>query len=99
MLTLRLNGETMQHESTANMIFSISQLIVFVSTHMQLLPGDLILTGSPSGNGTHHRRFLRLGDLLEGSIAQLGTQRNRCVAEVLPDGAILHRPFVPLDPN
>ncbi len=97
MLTLRLNGAIMQHESTANMIFSIPQLIEFISTHMQLLPGDLICTGSPSGNGTHHHRFLKSGDSLEGSIEQLGTQRNRCVAEALIEGAILHRPFVQLD--
>ena len=96
MLSLRLNGEVMQHESTANMIFSVQRLIEFISTHMQLLPGDVICTGSPSGNGTHHRRFLRPGDILEGSIDKLGTQRNRCVAETLAEGAVLHRPFVPL---
>jgi 2-keto-4-pentenoate hydratase/2-oxohepta-3-ene-1,7-dioic acid hydratase in catechol pathway len=96
MLTLRLNGETMQHESTNNMIFPIAQLIEYVTTHMQLLPGDLLCTGSPSGNGTHHRRFLKAGDLLEGSIDSLGTQRNRCIAEQLAEGAVLHRPFVAL---
>jgi 2,4-didehydro-3-deoxy-L-rhamnonate hydrolase len=97
MLTLRLNGEIMQQESTSNMIFPIARLLEFVSTHVQLLPGDLICTGSPSGNGTHHQRFLRPGDLMEGSIEKLGMQRNRCVAEVLPDNAALHRPFMPLD--
>jgi len=98
MLTLRLNGEIMQHESTNNMIFPIAQLIEYASTHMQLLPGDLLCTGSPSGNGTHHHRFLKPGDVLEGSIDSLGTQRNRCAAEVLTEGAILHRPFVALGP-
>jgi 2,4-didehydro-3-deoxy-L-rhamnonate hydrolase len=96
MLTLRLNGETMQHESTNNMIFPIAQLIEYVSTHMQLLPGDLLCTGSPSGNGTHHRRFLKPGDVLEGSIDSLGTQRNRCAAEELTEGAVSHQPFVAL---
>ena len=95
-LILRLNGETMQHESTANMIFPIARLIEYVSTHMQLLPGDLLCTGSPAGNGTHYRRFLRPGDLLEGSIEMLGAQRNRCCAEVLTEDATLHRPFVAL---
>jgi 2,4-diketo-3-deoxy-L-fuconate hydrolase len=99
MLTLRLNGETMQQESTNNMIFPIAQLIEYVSTHMQLLPGDLLCTGSPSGNGTHHRRFLKPGDLLEGSIDSLGTQRNRCAAEELVEGAVLHRPFAALGPS
>lgn len=96
MLTLRLNGETMQHESTANMIFPIPQLIEYLSTHMQLLPGDVVCTGSPSGNGTHHHRFLRPGDVLEGSIEGLGVQKNRCVAEALEPGATLHRAFVAL---
>ena len=66
MLTLRLNGDIMQHESTDNMIFPIAQLIEYASTHMQLLPGDLLCSGSPSGNGTHHHRFLKPGDVLEG---------------------------------
>jgi 2,4-diketo-3-deoxy-L-fuconate hydrolase len=96
MITLQLNGETMQSESTANMIFPVAHLIEYVSTHIQLLPGDVICTGSPSGNGAHYRRFLRPGDLLEGSIENLGTQRNRCSAEVLPPGAVVHRPFVAL---
>jgi 2-keto-4-pentenoate hydratase/2-oxohepta-3-ene-1,7-dioic acid hydratase in catechol pathway len=86
----------MQSESTSNMIFSIPQLIEYVSTHIQLLPGDVICTGSPSGNGAHYRRFLRPGDLLEGTIEKLGTQSNRCVAEVLTDDAVVHRPFVAL---
>jgi 2,4-didehydro-3-deoxy-L-rhamnonate hydrolase len=96
MITLRLNGETMQSESTSNMIFPVAQLIEYVSTYIQLLPGDVICTGSPSGNGAHYRRFLRPGDVLEGTIEKLGTQRNHCSAEVLPEGAVMHRPFVAL---
>ena len=96
MLTLRLNGEVMQQESTANMIFPIARLIEFISTHVQLLSGDVICTGSPSGNGTHHNRFLTPGDLLECSIAGLGAQRNRCVAELLSESATLHQPFIAL---
>ena len=75
----------MQDESTADMIFPVSRLIEWASTHVQLLPGDLLLTGSPSGNGTHHQRFLKPGDLLEGSITGLGSQRNRCIAEQVTD--------------
>jgi 2,4-didehydro-3-deoxy-L-rhamnonate hydrolase len=98
MLTLRLNGELMQQESTDNMIFPIPQLIEYLSTHVQLLPGDVICTGSPSGNGTHHHRFMRPGDVLEGSIESLGLQRNHCRAEALAQGAVLHRPFAALGP-
>ena len=79
-ITLRLNGETMQHESTSDMVFDVAALISYLSREVQLLPGDLVLTGSPAGNGTHHGRFLRDGDVLEGEIAPLpGVLRNRCV--------------------
>jgi len=46
-----------------------------------LLPGDVICTGSPSGNGVHYGRFLTPGDVLESTITGLGTQRNSCIAE------------------
>jgi len=97
MLTLSLNGNVMQHDSTADMIFTVAQLIEFVSTHMQLWPGDVICTGSPSGNGIQHKRFLSPGDLMEGSIDKLGRQINRCAAEAVDGDAVLHRAFVPLD--
>ncbi|MFT3905287.1 MAG: fumarylacetoacetate hydrolase family protein [Steroidobacteraceae bacterium] len=84
-ITLKLNGQTMQDESSADMIFPVARLIEWLSTHVQLEPGDLILTGSPSGNGTHYQRFLKPGDVMEGSITGLGVQRNGCVAEVPSD--------------
>ena len=80
-ITLKLNGEVMQDESTADMIFSVSRIIEFISEYVQLLPGDVILTGSPSGNGTHYNRFLRPGDVLEGEVTGLSRIRNPCVAE------------------
>jgi 2,4-diketo-3-deoxy-L-fuconate hydrolase len=80
-LTLKLNGQTMQDESTADMLFGVKQIIEFLSTYVQLWPGDLIATGSPAGNGTHYNRFLAAGDVVEGSITGLGTQRNPCIAE------------------
>lgn len=95
-ITLELNGEIKQHGSTEDMIFSISRLIEYISTYMRLLPGDIICTGSPAGNGAHFNRFLQPGDVLQGTIKGLGTQRNLCVAEVLEEGAPHHQPFVPL---
>jgi len=80
-ITLKLNGQVMQNESTADMIFGVARIIEFLSNHVQLWPGDLIATGSPAGNGTHYNRFLKPGDVMEGSITGLGTQRNQCVAE------------------
>ncbi|MEV0741443.1 fumarylacetoacetate hydrolase family protein [Streptomyces sp. NPDC050549] len=81
-VTLRLNGETMQDESTKDMLFGVARLVSYVSQSAQLLPGDLVLTGSPAGNGIHWGRLLRDGDVMEGSITGLGVQRTRCVAEV-----------------
>lgn len=80
-IALKLNGQVMQGESTADMIFGVSRIIEYLSQYVQLWPGDLIATGSPAGNGTHYNRFLKPGDILEGSITGLGTQRNWCVAE------------------
>lgn len=75
---LRVNGELFQDESTSDMIFDVARLVEHVSTVATLLPGDLLLTGSPAGNGAELGRFLAPGDVLEGTITGLGTQRNRC---------------------
>jgi 2-keto-4-pentenoate hydratase/2-oxohepta-3-ene-1,7-dioic acid hydratase in catechol pathway len=62
------------------MIFPVAHLIEYLSSRVRLFPGDILLTGSPSGNGSHYNRYLRDGDVMEGSITGLGVQRNRCVA-------------------
>jgi 2-keto-4-pentenoate hydratase/2-oxohepta-3-ene-1,7-dioic acid hydratase in catechol pathway len=78
-LVLKLNGQAMQDESTADMLFDITRQIEYVSTYAELWPGDLISTGSPAGNGTHYGRFLQPGDVMEATITGLGTQRTRVV--------------------
>ncbi|MEX1659852.1 fumarylacetoacetate hydrolase family protein [Streptomyces pseudovenezuelae] len=83
-VTLKLNGETMQDESTKDMLFGVARLVSYASQTAQLLPGDLVLTGSPAGNGIHWGRLLQGGDVMEGSITGLGVQRTRCVAEGTP---------------
>ena len=80
-IRLELNGQVMQCESTADMIFGIDRQIEYLSAYVRLFPGDLIATGSPAGNGMHHKRFLQPGDVMRGSIAGLGVQVNRLVAE------------------
>jgi 2,4-didehydro-3-deoxy-L-rhamnonate hydrolase len=80
-ITLSLNGERMQHGHTSDMVFDIPRQIEYLSSRIELLPGDLICTGSPAGNGMHHGRFLRPGDQLSGTITGLGTLLNPCVAE------------------
>ncbi|MGW1750317.1 fumarylacetoacetate hydrolase family protein [Streptomyces sp. NPDC002092] len=80
-VTLKLNGDTMQDESTKDMLFGVARLVSYISRTSRLLPGDLVLTGSPAGNGIHWGRLLRDGDVMEGSISGLGVQRTRCVGE------------------
>ncbi|MER7106965.1 fumarylacetoacetate hydrolase family protein [Streptomyces sp. NPDC000229] len=80
-VTLKLNGEVMQDESTKDMIFGVARVVSYASQVARLLPGDLVLTGSPAGNGMHWGRLLRGGDVMDGSITGLGAQRTRCVTE------------------
>ncbi len=80
-ITLWHNGIVRQDESSADMIFDIPSLISYASSLAELFPGDLLLTGSPAGNGAHWGVFLQPGDEIESSITGLGTQRNRIVAE------------------
>ncbi len=84
-IELTVNGRTMQAASTADMLFDVAALIEYVSTIGQLYPGDLLLTGSPAGNGAHHGVFLAPGDVIEGRIDGLGVQRNHCVAEAVAE--------------
>lgn len=79
-LKLSINGSVMQDEAAADMIFDISQQIEYISRYAHLMPGDLVCTGSPAGNGTHYSRFLQPGDLMVGEITGLGRQTIRCVA-------------------
>ena len=79
-LQLSVNGEPFQDGTTADMIFDVAALIAYLSRIVTLLPGDLILTGSPAGNGATRGRFLKPGDVICASISGLGMQRNVCVA-------------------
>lgn len=80
-ITLDVNGQTMQDATTADMVFDIAALIEHISSVAELRPADIVLTGSPAGNGAAHGVFLRPGDVIEATITGLGRQRNRCVAE------------------
>ncbi|NUO99189.1 MAG: fumarylacetoacetate hydrolase family protein, partial [Nonomuraea sp.] len=77
-ITLSVNGETFQDESTKDLLFDVAALVSAASEIVRLEPGDLVLTGSPAGNGMAVGRFLRDGDVMEGTITGLGTQRIRC---------------------
>jgi 2-keto-4-pentenoate hydratase/2-oxohepta-3-ene-1,7-dioic acid hydratase in catechol pathway len=80
-IRLELNGEVMQDESTKDMLFDVARVVAHCSTVATLLPGDLVLTGSPAGNGLPRGRLLRAGDVMTSSITGLGAQANRCVPE------------------
>jgi len=71
-----VNGERRQHGRTAEMIFSLDDIMRFVAGVMTLEPGDVIATGTPSGVGP-----LRVGDVVEIVIEGIGRLRNRVVAE------------------
>jgi 2-keto-4-pentenoate hydratase/2-oxohepta-3-ene-1,7-dioic acid hydratase in catechol pathway len=72
----------MQNGRTSDMIFSVAELVAFLSSRLPLLPGDLVFTGTPAGVGSvrEPRRYLEPGDLLESAIEGIGSLRNRCVA-------------------
>jgi 2-keto-4-pentenoate hydratase/2-oxohepta-3-ene-1,7-dioic acid hydratase in catechol pathway len=78
-----VNDETMQDDTTANMIHKIPALIAELSRTFTLLPGDLILTGTPAGvgKGMEPPRFLQDGDTVNVTIAGLGTLSNPCRVE------------------
>jgi 2-keto-4-pentenoate hydratase/2-oxohepta-3-ene-1,7-dioic acid hydratase in catechol pathway len=77
-ITCRVNGEVRQHSNTGRMIFDIPTIISDLSKGMTLLPGDIILTGTPAGVGValNPPQFLQHGDKLEAEIEKIGILRN-----------------------
>jgi 2-keto-4-pentenoate hydratase/2-oxohepta-3-ene-1,7-dioic acid hydratase in catechol pathway len=71
----RVNGEVRQDGSTADLIFGVAELIAYISAVMTLLPGDVILTGTPEGVGP-----VEVGDVMEVEVDGIGTLRNPVVA-------------------
>ena len=82
-LFLNLNGRRMQTGNTSNMIFTVKQLIAYVSEFITLYPGDLLATGTPAGVGLGQKPnpiFLKAGDVMHLGIERLGEQRQRVIA-------------------
>lgn len=79
-LWLHVNGEKMQHSTTSDFIFKVSDVISYISQFMTLLPGDIVSTGTPSGVGFGFDppRYLKPGDVVELGIEGLGTSRQVC---------------------
>ena len=82
-LALDLNGARMQTGNTSTMIFTVAQLVSYISKYMTLVPGDVITTGTPPGVGMarNPRVFLKPGDELRLTVSGLGEQRLKVVAE------------------
>ena len=79
---LNLNGETVQDSNTSDMVFSVAEIISYMSQHMELRPGDLIATGTPSGVGLGMKpqRFLQPGEEMELGVEGLGNQKQTAVS-------------------
>ena len=73
-ITTRLNGQTVQQDNTGSMLYSIAELIAYISTFSALSPGDVILTGTPGGIGKKRTPplFMQPGDKVEVEIEQIG---------------------------
>jgi len=72
-ISLSVNGEIMQDSNTGNMVFDVHELVSYASKIMTLEPGDLIMTGTPSGVGDARGRYLKSEDYIEATIEGIGT--------------------------
>lgn len=79
-LWTKVNGNRVQSGNTATMVFSLKQIIAYLSRFMTLEPGDVVLTGTPPGVGMGHKpaTYLCDGDIVEVGISDLGEQRQVC---------------------
>lgn len=84
-ITTRVNGDLRQDDALARMMFPIRQQIAYISTFMKLQPGDIIVTGTPTGSGARldPPQYLKPGDVIEIDVNGIGTLRNTVKDEVL----------------
>jgi 2-keto-4-pentenoate hydratase/2-oxohepta-3-ene-1,7-dioic acid hydratase in catechol pathway len=82
-LTTRVNGETRQDDRTSRLIFGFRYLINYISTFTTLVPGDIIITGTPTGAGARFDppRYLKPGDVVEVEADTIGLLRNGVIDE------------------
>ena len=84
-LETRVNGDVRQSGVLSDLTFSIPALIAYISTFATLVPGDVIVTGTPSGVG-HARKppaYLKAGDEVEVRVGGVGSLRNRVIDDPL----------------
>ena len=77
-LTTKVNGEVRQDDTTANMMFDYGALLAYITTFTTLKPGDMIVTGTPTGAGARFDppKWLKPGDVIEVTVPEIGTLRN-----------------------
>jgi 5-carboxymethyl-2-hydroxymuconate isomerase len=82
-LTTRVNGELRQHDTTENLIFAFADLIAYITIFTTLKPGDMIVTGTPTGAGARFDppKWLKAGDRVEIEVPGIGLLANEVVAE------------------
>jgi len=80
-ITTRLNGEVMQNATADLLVFGFAELIAFCSTFIELVPGDVIVTGTPGGVGAARKPpvFMDEGDVIEVEVNPIGILRNHVV--------------------
>jgi 2-keto-4-pentenoate hydratase/2-oxohepta-3-ene-1,7-dioic acid hydratase in catechol pathway len=81
-MRLSVNGVVKQSGSTCDMIYSVAELVSYISRFMSLQPGDVILTGTPAGVGLGQKPpvYLKAGDVVTASVEGLGEQTHKVVA-------------------
>jgi len=80
-IVTRVNGQVRQNGNSADLLFPVPYLVAYLSRYLTLLPGDVIMTGTPAGVGP-----IQVGDTIEIDIAPIGVLRNSVVAEASTHG-------------
>lgn len=94
-IRLKVNGELRQDWPISDMIFQPEQILSYASERIRLVPSDLLITGSPPGNGAMWgNAWLKPGDVMESEITYLGRQKNRVVAEESGGRSPTYGPFI-----
>ena len=78
-MTLKVNGETRQNARTGEMTWNLDVILPYVDQRAMLQTGDVVFTGTPEGVAWASGRFLKPGDLVEASLAGIGTLSNTVV--------------------
>lgn len=79
-LACTVNGEEKQSDNTRNLLFTVADLVAYLSAVTTLVTGDIIFTGTPEGVGGPKGIYLKPGDVVVSTVAGVGTMTNNCIA-------------------